>query len=194
MFRIPLHGRYLTRSPDRAPQTPITVHLINTGNEQLATGNSIRRRHERRKSRFNFIHGVKIPTRRFCTIGVYLEKSNLAQKHLVAVLSLGFIDLWIWIPVCYIRYVINVIAYVLDEPEKVSRNFTKLLISNILMWHDFLAFIQKDSTITGTHVIELSEFRINALILFIQRVMQYSNRGSLRHLLQSNYYKFGFSV
>ena len=68
-------------------QTPITVHLINTGNEQLATGNSIRRRHERRKSRFNFIHGVKIPTRRFCTIGVYLEKSNLAQKHLVAVLS-----------------------------------------------------------------------------------------------------------
>ena len=76
-----------TTPTDRIPQTPITVHLINTGNEQLATGNSIRRRHERRKSRFNFIHGVKIPTRRFCTIGVYLEKSNLAQKHLVAVLS-----------------------------------------------------------------------------------------------------------
>lgn len=63
------------------------------------------------------------------------------------------------------------------------------------MWRDFLAFIQKDSTITGisTHVIELSEFRINSQ-QFIQRVMQYSNRGSLRHLLQSNYYKFGFPV
>ena len=64
------------------------------------------------------------------------------------------------------------------------------------MWHDFLAFIQKDSTITGisTDVIEISEFRINSSTLFIQRVMQYSNRGSLRHLLQSNYYKFGFPV
>ena len=80
-FVFTLIGRYMD-----GIWIPKTVHLINTGNEQLATGNSIRRRHERRKSRFNFIHGVKIPSRRFCTIGVYVEKSNLAQKHLVAVL------------------------------------------------------------------------------------------------------------
>ena len=70
------------------------IFMIRDANE-MASGNSFRRSTSRsttrRGSRFNLIEGVKIPSRRFCELGVYnlkIEKSGQRKRILVGLLPL----------------------------------------------------------------------------------------------------------
>lgn len=70
------------------------IFMIRDAHE-MASGNSFRRSTSRsttrRGSRFNLIEGVKIPSRRFCELGVYnskIEKSGQRKRVLVGLLPL----------------------------------------------------------------------------------------------------------
>lgn len=76
-------------------EIPASRILMIRDAHEMASGNSFRRSTSRsttrRGSRFNLIEGVKIPSRRFCELGVYnlkIEKSGQRKRILVGLLPL----------------------------------------------------------------------------------------------------------
>ncbi|CBY11241.1 unnamed protein product [Oikopleura dioica] len=92
LFMDFLYDRQLIKLEWEIPASRIL--MIRDANE-MASGNSFRRSTSRsttrRGSRFNLIEGVKIPSRRFCELGVYnlkIEKSGQRKRILVGLLPL----------------------------------------------------------------------------------------------------------